>query len=83
MLLFAAVRMVGPGPKLPSWNVRDIRANKNRLGFSFEARDLMTTDPEADPIPIAECVFTGAAILFKDKAAYRSTGIDFGYAALS
>jgi hypothetical protein len=33
----------------------------------------MTTDPDANPIPIAECVFTGAAILLKDKAAYRTT----------
>lgn len=52
-----------------------IKANKDRLGFSFEARELMTTDPQADPIPIAECIFTGAAILFKDKAAYKSTSI--------
>ena len=54
---------------------KTIKANKKDLGFSFEARNLMTTDPEADPIPIAECIFTGAAILLKDKAAYRSTSI--------
>jgi hypothetical protein len=52
-----------------------IKANKDNLGFSFEARDLMTTDSNADPIRIAECVFTGAAILLKDKAAYRTTSI--------
>jgi hypothetical protein len=52
-----------------------IKANKEKLGFSFEARDFMTADPNADPIPIAECVFTGAAILLKDKAAYRTTSI--------
>jgi hypothetical protein len=52
-----------------------IKENKHKLGLSFEARDLMTTDPDADPIPIAECIFTGAAILLKDKAAYRTTFI--------
>lgn len=54
---------------------KEIKANKNTLGFSFEARDLFTTDPEADPVPIVDCVFTGAAILLKEKAAYRSTSI--------
>jgi uncharacterized protein DUF6582 len=53
----------------------EIKANKNLLGFSYEARNLFTDDPDADPCVITECVFTGAAILFKDKAAYRSTSI--------
>jgi hypothetical protein len=53
----------------------EIKANKHNLGLSFEARDLMTTNPDADPIPIAECVFTGAAILLRDKAAYKTTFI--------
>jgi hypothetical protein len=44
-----------------------IKENKHKLGLSFEARDLKTTNPDADPIPISECVFTGAAILLKDK----------------
>jgi hypothetical protein len=48
--------------------IAGIKTNKPKLGFSFEARDLMTTDPDADPVTIAECVFTGAAILFKDRA---------------
>lgn len=52
-----------------------IKANKDKLGFSFEARDLMTTDAKADPVPICECVFTGAAILLKNKAAFTSTSI--------
>jgi hypothetical protein len=53
----------------------EIKANKGKLGFSFEARDLLTDHPEADPIPIVDCVFTGAAILLKEKAAYWSTSI--------
>lgn len=55
---------------------KEIKANKEKLGFSFEARDLMTTDIDADPVPIAECIFTGAAILLKDKAAYTTTSIN-------
>ena len=54
---------------------KEIKANKDQLGFSFEAKNLWTSDPEADPVPIAEMVFTGAAILLKDKAAYHSTSI--------
>ena len=53
----------------------EIKVGKDKLGFSFEARDLMTTDADADPVPIAECVFTGAAILLKEKAAYTTTSI--------
>jgi len=55
--------------------ITGIKTNKPKLGFSFEARDLMTTDPNADPVSIAACVCTGAAILFKDKAAYRTTSL--------
>jgi hypothetical protein len=54
---------------------KQIKANKHALGMSFEARDLMTTDAKADPIPIFDCVFTGAAILLKEKAAYKTTSI--------
>jgi hypothetical protein len=53
----------------------EIKKNKDALGFSFEARDLLTDDPDGDPVPIIDCVFTGAAILLKDKAAYHSTSI--------
>ena len=56
--------------------ITGIKTNKPKLGFSFEARDLMTTDPDADPVTIAECVFTGGAILFKDRAAYKSTSLN-------
>src|SRR5579883_2111037 len=52
-----------------------IKARKDELGFSYEARDLYTDDPEANPCVITDCVFTGAAILLKAKAAYRTTSI--------
>lgn len=54
----------------------EIKANKDSLGFSFEAREIYTDDPDANPIRIVECVFTGAAILRKDKAAYHTTSIN-------
>ena len=52
-----------------------IRAKKDKLGFSFEARDLFTPDPNADPVHISDLQFTGAAILLKNAAAYKTTSI--------
>lgn len=52
-----------------------IRKEKSALGFSFEAQRIFVADPSADPLVITECVFTGAAILEKDKAAYRTTSL--------
>lgn len=53
----------------------EIKANKDDLGFSYEARNLWTLDPDANPVVISDCVFTGAAILRKDKAAYHTTSL--------
>lgn len=52
-----------------------IKANKDLLGFSYEARDLFTDNRDANPVVITDCKFTGAAILLKAKAAYRTTHI--------
>lgn len=52
-----------------------IRADKDALGFSFETTDTMSADPGADILEITSCVFTGAAILRKDKAAYSTTSL--------
>jgi len=52
-----------------------IKANKDRLGFSYDCRDIFCDDPDANPVRITECVFTGAAILFKAKAAYKQTSL--------
>lgn len=52
-----------------------IREHKDVLGFSFEADEIWVSDPNADPLNIVACTFTGAAILRKDKAAYVSTSI--------
>jgi hypothetical protein len=53
----------------------EIKASKDLLGFSYEARNLYTNDPDANPCVITDCVFTGAAILRRDKVAYRTTSI--------
>jgi hypothetical protein len=53
----------------------EIKASQDALGFSHEARNLYTNDPNANPCVITECVSIGAAILRKDKAAYRTTSI--------
>jgi hypothetical protein len=52
-----------------------IKAQRNVLGFSFEADHIVVADISADPLVITACTFTGAAILMKDKAAYRTTSL--------
>lgn len=53
----------------------EIKASKDKLGFSYECRDIYTNDRDANPCVVTECVFTGAAILLKEKAAYHTTSI--------
>jgi len=54
--------------------VKRIQAEKSRLGFSYEAQ--VTHRPlDDDSVIITSCVFTGAAVLYKDKAAYHSTSL--------
>lgn len=50
-----------------------IHLEQSQLGFSFEARNISAADAEADPVVITDLFFTGAAILMKDKAAYKTT----------
>jgi hypothetical protein len=51
-----------------------IKAEKNRLGFSYECK-VAISDKNADPWVVDRIIFTGAAILYKDKAAYRTTSL--------
>lgn len=51
-----------------------IQAEKHKLGFSYEC-DVRIRDLNADIWVVEHCVFTGAAILYKDKAAYHSTSL--------
>jgi hypothetical protein len=50
-----------------------IKELKDVLGFSFEAQRLTIQDRDADILTITDLYFTGAAILLKDKAAYKTT----------
>jgi len=52
-----------------------IKALKSALGFSFEAQRLTVDDPGAEILTITDLAFTGAAILRKDKAAYKTTSL--------
>ncbi|MBM7045433.1 DUF6582 domain-containing protein [Rhizobium lusitanum] len=52
-----------------------IQIDKDKLGFSFEAKRILVETMDADPLVITECVFTGAAILLKDRAAYTTTSL--------
>jgi hypothetical protein len=52
-----------------------IKANKDDLGFSFESQDNYTDDVNGNPLNIVACTFTGASILMKNAAAYRTTSI--------
>lgn len=51
-----------------------IREEKSKLGFSYECQ-VAISDRDADPWVVDRIVFTGAAILYKDKAAYRTTSL--------
>ena len=51
-----------------------IHAEKDALGFSIEV-DARIQDRTADLWVIENCVFTGAAVLYKDLAAYTSTSL--------
>lgn len=53
---------------------QQIHAEKDALGFSFEV-DARIQDVNADPWVIAHCVFTGAAVLYKDLAAFTTTSL--------
>lgn len=54
--------------------VKRIQAEKAQLGFSFEAQAQVRSMND-DPLVIKSCVFTGAAVLYKDLAAYTTTSL--------
>lgn len=56
--------------------VRELRANGGRLGMSYEVADARIEDPRAPVWRLTEVTFTGAAMLRRDKAAYRNTWIE-------
>lgn len=55
--------------------VSQIQSNKRRLGWSYEILAVRIEDLNANPLVITEFIFTGAAVLRKDAAAYSTTTI--------
>jgi hypothetical protein len=59
--------------------VREIRAKGPAvLGMSYEIANAKIDDLSADVWSISDFTFTGAAVLRRDKAAYRETWIELG-----
>lgn len=54
--------------------VKRIQAEKSQLGFSYEAQVHLRSMND-DPLVMKNCVFTGAAVLYKDMAAYTTTSL--------
>lgn len=52
-----------------------IDAQKSRLGFSYELTPTEAAITAENLLRIDDGIFTGAALLYKDKAAYRSTSL--------
>lgn len=50
-----------------------IAASVSAMGMSYELADAHVADMKADVWTLTKATFTGAAILMRDKAAYRST----------
>jgi hypothetical protein len=61
---------LGPG------QVRNLRASNRGLGMSYEIADALVEDMKASVWVLNRVTFTGAAVLRRDKAAYRSTWIE-------
>ena len=57
---------------------RTVRAARAGLGMSYEIADALVEDITASVWVLNRVTFTGAAVLRRDKAAYRSTWIELG-----
>lgn len=55
--------------------VARVQSERSLLGFSYEMRNIYVRDAKAATWEITDCIFTGAAILYKDKAAYSTTSL--------
>lgn len=55
--------------------VRELQARRDRLGMSYEVTGVRVTDPSAEIWALEHVVFTGAAILERDAAAYQTTSL--------
>lgn len=57
--------------------VSSIAAEKEEYGMSYEVTDAHVEDMRAETWRLAKVTFTGAAILRRDRAAYRKTSFMF------
>lgn len=55
--------------------VKTIQDSKDRLGFSYEISNVEVENPDADVWVLRHFLFTGAAVLEKNAAAYAKTSI--------
>ncbi len=55
--------------------VQKIRNGGNSLGMSYEVADARVADLQASIWTLTDVMFTGAAVLLREKAAYRNTWI--------
>jgi cell division protein FtsB len=55
--------------------MKAIDKEKSRLGFSFELNPTAYVIAPGNIFQVNSCVFTGAAVLYRDKAAYHSTSL--------
>lgn len=53
-----------------------LRSSSERLGMSYEVADARIADLRAEVWTLTQVTFTGAAILRRDRAAYRETWIE-------
>lgn len=56
--------------------VKRIQAEKHLMGFSYEMANISCDEIGDDLLEITRCTFTGAAVLYKDKAAYKTTSLN-------
>ncbi len=59
----------------------EIRAQRERLGMSYEVTGVRVADPKAAVWVLERVVFTGAAVLERSAAAYQATSLAAGSAA--
>jgi hypothetical protein len=55
--------------------ISELRANRQRLGMSYEVTGVRVADPKAKIWVLENVVFTGAAILERSAAAYQATSL--------
>lgn len=53
--------------------VKSIQASAERFGMSYELHDVRVEDMRAEVWTVTRLTFVGAAVLYKDKAAYKET----------